>query len=239
MPYEILTGEQEYQLPAQKGLKLNTSWGEIARSLISAVGLVVDEVASGTILAQGVHVGTLGTPVSAGVGRTGEVGGQKTVVARASLDKPEETGTKHGGGCDDKFSTEGLDGRERSLEFVAESIGHGGAGRGDTLEEEVVVVRHGGIVEDGGLVGLSSCHESNGLCVLILELGAWTGVFQSIQLLHHEVHVLGPGERETSRAHKVGNTLGIIVWQLGNMMDRTAGIDHGSHAKAKGQTRNP
>lgn len=62
---------------------------------------------------------------------------------------------------------------------------------------------------------------------------------QSIQLLHHEGHVLGPGERETSRAHKVGHTLGIIVWQLGNRMDRTADIDHGSHAEAKGQARDP
>lgn len=135
------------------------------------------EVTSGAILAQGVHVSALGTPVSAGVGRTGEVGGQKTVVARPGLDKPEETRTKHGGGCDDEFSAEGLDGGKRSLEFATESIGHGGAGGGDTLEEEVVVVRHGGIVEDGGLVGLSGCHESNGLCVFILELGAWTSIW--------------------------------------------------------------
>lgn len=42
---------------------------------------------------------------------------------------------------------------------------------------------------------------------------------QSIQLLHHKLHVLGPGNRETSRAHQVGNTLGIVVRQLGNMMD--------------------
>lgn len=114
--------------------------------------------------------------MSARVRRTSEVGGQKAVVARTGLDKPEETGTEHGGGCDDEFSAEGLDGGERSLELVAESIGHGGTGGGDALEEEVVVVGHGGIVEDGGLIRLAGCHESNCLCVLILEFGTWRGI---------------------------------------------------------------
>ena len=110
--------------------------------------------------------------MSTGVGRTGEVGRQDSVVARAGLDKPEEAGAEHGGGGDDELAAEGFDGGEGGLEFFAEDVGHGGAFGGDALEEEVVVVGHGGVVEDGGFAGLAGGHESDSLGVLVLEFGS-------------------------------------------------------------------
>lgn len=40
------------------------------------------------------------------------------------------------------------------------------------VEEEVVVVRHGGVVEDVGELGVAGGGEDDGLCVFLLEVGA-------------------------------------------------------------------
>lgn len=159
---------------AQEGLQLDTAGGQLGLALLCALGLVAEVGPRGAVPAEGVHVGALGTPVGAGVGRAGEVGGQQAVVAGAGLDQPHEAGAKHGGGGDDELEAEGLDRGEGGLEIAAEGVGHLGSRGGDALEEEVVVVRHGGVVEDGGLVGLAGSHESNGLGIFVLELGACT-----------------------------------------------------------------
>lgn len=157
---------------AQQGLEIDTTGGQVTVPLPRALLLVLEVALGRAVLADRVHVRRLRTPVGAGVGGAGEVGGQDAVVAGAGLDEPEEARAEHGGGGDDELAAEGFDGGEGGLEFAAEDVGHGGAGGGDALEEEVVVVSHGGVVEDGGLAGLAGGHEGDGLGVLVLELGS-------------------------------------------------------------------
>lgn len=68
-------------------------------------------------MANSIHVDGLRSPVRSGVGGAGHVGGQKAVVAWTALDEPDEAGTEHGGGGDDKLAAEGLDGGEAGFEF--------------------------------------------------------------------------------------------------------------------------
>lgn len=111
--------------------------------------------------------------MGAGVGRAGEVGRQQAVVVDAGLDEPDEAGAEHGRGGDDELAAQRLDGGEARLELGADRVGHGRARGRYALEEEVVVVRHGGVVEDGGLAGLAGREEADGLGVLVFEFGAW------------------------------------------------------------------
>lgn len=110
--------------------------------------------------------------MGARVGRAGEIGGQQAVVAGAGLDEPQEARAEHGGGGGDELAAQGVDGGEGGLELAAQVLGHGRAGGGDALEEEVVVVGHGGVVEDGGLVGFAGGHEEDGFHVAVFEIGA-------------------------------------------------------------------
>lgn len=107
-----------------------------------------------------------------GIRRAGEVGRQDAVLAGARLDEPDEAGAEHGGRGEDEFALQRLDGGEGRLELLLEDLGHGRAGRRDAIEEEVGVVGHGGVVEDGCLVGLAGRHQRNRLGVFIFELGA-------------------------------------------------------------------
>lgn len=110
--------------------------------------------------------------MGARVGRSGEVRGQQAVVAGASLDEPQEARAEHGGSGGDELAAQGVDGGEGGLELAAKVLGHGRAVGGDALEEEVVVVGHGGVVEDGGLVGFAGGHEEDGFHVAVFEVGA-------------------------------------------------------------------
>jgi len=124
------------------------------------------------VLTRGVHIGVLTTPVSRGIGGTGEVGGEDGELGRGGLDEPDEAGAEHCRGGGDEFAAEGLDAAEGALEIAAEVGGHGVRVGGKVLEEEVVVVGHGGVVEDGGLGGLAGRGDEGRVGVLLLEFGA-------------------------------------------------------------------
>ncbi len=113
--------------------------------------------------------------MGAWVGRPGQVGRQHLVVAGAGPDEPDEARAEHGRGGHCELAAERLDGGEGGFELGAQGVGHGGAVGGEAVEEEVVVVGHGGVVEDGGLAGLAGCEEGYCFCVLFFELGACRG----------------------------------------------------------------
>lgn len=140
----------------------------IARNLVAHVAL------GRALIADGVHVSGLGAPMGARVGGAGEVSGQKTIVTGAGTDKPNEAGAEHGGGSDDEFTFEGLDGGEGGLELLTQDIGHFGARRGDALEEEVIVMSHGRPVEDGRLIGFPGSEKGDGFGVFVLKLGSYS-----------------------------------------------------------------
>ena len=88
--------------------------------------------------------------MGARVGGAGDVGREKRVLAVFGLDEPDETGAEHGvGGCDE-FAAQGVDRGEGGFETALEGRGHGGGVGREGGEEEVVVVCHGGVVEEGG-----------------------------------------------------------------------------------------
>ena len=156
---------------AQDRLNVDTARGKLSRGLPPlGLHLVPVIVARTAILAYGVHVATLPPPVGTGVGASSEIGGEDLVLVGARLDQPDEAGAEHGRGGDNELAAEGLDGGKVELEVVTEGGGHGFAAGADALEEEVVVVGHGGVVEDGSLRRLTSGHDGDRLCVLVLEL---------------------------------------------------------------------
>lgn len=118
--------------------------------------------------ADGVHVQALTAPVGAGVGATGEVGGQDAVLADIFLvdkiflpDEPYETRAEHGVGGKNHLPLQVIDAAKGQLEMLPEFSGHdklvrvlSSVGR-DAGEEEFVVVGHGSEVEDGGQAGLA------------------------------------------------------------------------------------
>lgn len=140
---------------AQQRLQLDTARGQVPCALAVSVDLVLEVGLGGAIATDGVHVCRLRAPVGSGVRRASEVGREDAEVTGAGFDEPDEAGAEHGGGGDDEFAAEGLDGGEGGLELVAEGVGHGCAGGRYALEEEVVVVCHGGVVEGGCLAGLA------------------------------------------------------------------------------------
>lgn len=117
-------------------------------------GAALEVLVGGAAQADGVHVGALEAPVGARVRGSREVSREDAVVLVACLDEPDEARAEHGGGGEDHFAAEGVDGGEGVGELGGEGFGHGFRVRGDVLEEEVGVVRHGGVVEDGGLGGV-------------------------------------------------------------------------------------
>lgn len=110
----------------------------------------------------GIEIRALPAPVRLRVRATGEVGRQnpKRVGARAVgvalADQPDEPGAEHGVGGVEHVALEGLDAAKGGDELLVEVFGHVLVGvfaavGGDTLKVEVVVVGHGGVVEDGGV----------------------------------------------------------------------------------------
>lgn len=160
-------------IKTQQRLQLNTARGQIANPPPGTQRLVAVVLPRGPFVANGVHVRGLHPPVGARVRRASEIGGQQAVVAGAGLDEPQEARAEHGRGGGDELAAQGVDGGEGGLELAAQVLGHGRAGGGDALEEEVVVVGHGGVVEDGGLVGFAGGHEEDGFHVAVFEIGAW------------------------------------------------------------------
>lgn len=96
---------------------------------------------------------------------------------------------------------------------------------------------------EGG-IGKVSCEQLEMFANCQLTLPTTTKSFphthcQSIELLNHQLHILGPGEGETSRAHQVGHTLGVVVLQERDMVQRAAGIGGSAESEARGQARRP
>lgn len=161
---------------AQERGELDATGGKLVLLLRHALDLgILEPGAAGAVLARGVHVGVLAAPVGGGVRRSGEVGGEDGEVGRGGLDEPDEAGAEHCRGGGDEFAAEGLDAAEGAFEVAAEVGGHGVRVGGEVLEEEVVVVGHGGVVEDGGLGGLAGRGDEGGVGVLLLKFGAWNG----------------------------------------------------------------
>ena len=182
---------QPHVLPgvqAQNGQQVGSAGRKVVsaprgvRCVAGAVGRVLEESsARGEALGRagadvGVGVNLLAAPVGAGVRRAGEVGGEHLVrvwsAGEVRLDEPDEARTEHGRGGLDHLGFEGLDRAERSDQVALEVFGHGDLARwGDAVEEEVVVVGHAGVVEDGGILGFAGGGENNVLEVLGLKVG--------------------------------------------------------------------
>lgn len=79
----------------------------------------------------------------------GDVGGEERELAVLGLDEPDEAGAEHGVGGGDEFGAEGVDRGEGGFESALKGGGHGGRVGREGGEKEVVVVRHGGVVEEG------------------------------------------------------------------------------------------
>lgn len=122
-----------------------------------------------------VDVNALTAPVRARVRGSGEVSGQDLErgvhAGVGNLDEPDESGAEHGVGRVDHLAPQGLDGAEGLLEVALEVIGHGDCLLGQAVEEEVVVVRHTGIVEDGGVMRFPRRLEDDVLDFLVVEVG--------------------------------------------------------------------
>lgn len=180
---------------AQQRLKVDTTWRQLAAPLLAAKGLVLEVRLGRPRLTDVVHVDGLGAPVGARVRRAGEVGAEDAVLRGPRADKPDEARAEHGAGGEDHFALEGLNRGEGRLELLLQDLGHGRAAGADAVKEEVVVVGHGRVVEDGRLVGLASRHQRNRLGVLVLEFRAGR---QRVQLLRHQRHVVGPRHGEAA-----------------------------------------
>ena len=96
----------------------------------------------------GVQVRGLAAPVCAWVWGAGNVCGEDGEFALLGLDKPDVARAEHGVGSGDEFAAEGLDGGEGLLEAALEGCWDGDGLGGEGGEEEVVVVCHGGVVEE-------------------------------------------------------------------------------------------
>lgn len=116
--------------------------------------------------ALGIHIRALAPPVRLRVRATGEVGRQDAelvgahVVGVALADEPDEARAKHGVGGVEQVALEGLDAAKGGDELLAEVFGHVlvrvlATLGGDAFKVKVVVVGHGGVVEDGGVFCLA------------------------------------------------------------------------------------
>lgn len=50
---------------------------------------------------------------------------------------------------------------------------------------------------------------------------------QSIELIDHQSHIVGPGNGEAAGAHQLGDALGVVVAQLGHRVQVPPGLSHG------------
>jgi len=123
---------------------------------------------------SGVQVDVLAAPVRTGVGRPSQVSGENLVGRETALllvlHEPDKAGAKHGCGRVDHLLAQRLDRTERSFEVVLQRTGDLDGTLRQVLEEEMVVVRHAGVVEDGCRLGIASCSEESGLEVLAFPL---------------------------------------------------------------------
>lgn len=97
------------------------------------------------------------------------VGTQDTEVAIGIDNEPHPAVTEHGVSRGEHFGLHGSGRSEGVRDVVEEGLGEVSFFGGERLEEEVVVVGLGGIVEDGGLVGLAGGHDGNVKSGLVFE----------------------------------------------------------------------
>lgn len=121
-------------------------------------------------------------------------------------DKPDEARSEHGGGGIEEGGAQGVDGAEsldeRLLEeVVARQLQRLGA---ETLVEEVVVESHAGVVEDGGVLGVTRVFQQQGLdvCVLVGLAGE-----ELIELLQHNFLVGCPSQLVADVAEEAGHAV--------------------------------
>lgn len=90
-----------------------------------------------------------------GIGRASQEGCKQRVLPILCLHKPDEARAEHRRRCDDELAFEILDGGEGWFEGFFDFDGHGRRVGSESFEEEVVVVRHGGVVEYGCGAGIA------------------------------------------------------------------------------------
>lgn len=145
-----------------------------ARKEALAVGQTLLGAADG-----GLGVNLLTTPVGARVRGSGEVGGHDAEgdggTGKLGAHEPDESRAEHGHGGPDHLVAQGLDGAEVLVDVKEQLLAHLDGDRGKVVEEEVVVVRHGGVVEHVCELGVAGGGEDDGLDVFLLEFGACLG----------------------------------------------------------------
>lgn len=130
--------------------------------LVHHVVVVADHAAAVVVeAALRVHVGALAAPVCLRVRTAGLVGCQDAervavhAVRIALAHEPDKARAKHGVGRVEHVALEGLEAAKGGHQLLVQVFGHVlvwvlAAVRGDAFKVKVVVVRHGGVVEDGG-----------------------------------------------------------------------------------------
>lgn len=140
------------------------------------------------------YVDRLFPPMRAWVGRAGEIGVQyRHFLARVLFDEPCEAGPKHGGGGSEKGLAQRLKGGEGDVYIGEEGFG-ADLGRVfrcwcESAEHEMVVVSHGGTVEERGRVRIARIFDDQ-----VLDFGPFirTSRRQFIQPVDSVALVLGP-----------------------------------------------
>lgn len=167
---DVDTSRSDAGLGVHLGVFPGDAQGGVAQVIASRLGSLLAAAAN-----VGVGVDVLAAPVGARVGRTREVGRQdlerRLHVGVVDLDEPYESGAEHGVCGVDHLAPQGLDGAEGLLEVVLEVLGDLDNIARQAVEEEVIVVRHAGIVEYGGVLGLARRFENDRLEVLVVEIG--------------------------------------------------------------------
>ena len=113
--------------------------------------------------ADGGHVDGLLAEVGARVGGAGYVGCKDCeIVCGIFFHEPDMAGAEHGVCCCEEGEAEGGEGGERGVYCSEKGFGWrcGSGGCGEGAEEEVVVVGHGGVVEERGFRGIPSVFDS-------------------------------------------------------------------------------
>lgn len=97
------------------------------------------------------------------------------------LDKPDEARAEHGGRGGEESLPERVRGGERRGDLCNHVGRHGGWVGRYGAEEEVVVVGHGSVVEEGGVIGRAGVFEEDVLGYAILIRGTLKNISDLIQ----------------------------------------------------------
>ena len=150
------------------------------------------------------HVNGLPAEVRTRVGRTGVVGcedGERVIIRAGDevslLYEPDEAGAEHGGCGGEEGGTEGFGGGKGFGNKGDHIGGHLGGVGGDGAEEEMVVVGHGSVVEERGVVGGTGVFEEDVFGYAVFIRGALKDMSDLIEWVKMSY---GPYQRSTDSA---------------------------------------